>query len=132
MRRELLKVRHQENKVVLRSLSGLKRMPGQTWLMWLHQKTWILTGTTGFVWIIPLLAFPYKLWGRPIVFFISNCCQTTWRWKSTSAQYHRFNIVLLLQIRFTSTAIFNIDYLILASDDGNSLVRKLALFGNLI
>ena len=61
MRRELFKVRHEEDKVVWRSLSGLKRMPGQTWLMWLHQKTWILTGTTGFVWINPLLAFPYKL-----------------------------------------------------------------------
>ena len=41
-------------------------------------------------------------------------------------------IVLFLQIRFTSTAIFNIDYLILASDDGNSLVRKSALFGTFI
>ena len=60
---------NQENKVVWRSLSGLRRMPGQTWLMWLHQKTWILTGTTGFVWINPLLAFPNKLWGRPIVLF---------------------------------------------------------------
>ena len=65
-----IKVRHEEDKVVSRCLSGLKRMPGQTWLMWLHQKTWILTGTTGFVWITPLLAFPYKLWGRPIVLLI--------------------------------------------------------------
>ena len=65
-----IKVRHGEDKVVWRSLSGLKRMPGQTWLMWLHQKTWILTGTTGFVWLNPLLAFPCKLWGRPIVLLI--------------------------------------------------------------
>ena len=64
-----IKVRNEDDKVVWRSLSGLKRMPGQTWLMWLHQKTWISTGTTGFVWINPLLALTYKLRGRPIVYY---------------------------------------------------------------
>ena len=96
-------------------------MPEQTWRMSFTQKTRPSTTITG----------PSSLVSRPsrwFGFLWWSSTQITERWVYSNHNHHPpilypFNTnMIVLKSRFTSAAIFNVDYLVLASDHGHSLV----------